>query len=237
MQAVDEKTNEIQILIGLKEIRDYAYTLISEIESQEIRKLDPTFLSPVIKRPYTESEQEIGYYPVIVKELDLTQEITSQFIRHIRKEADLHGDYVTSIHGSVPVESMLKLQPVTLNTDIELVHVPVDYVRVSSRSDVNGAGLIDYVIVKGMDLTNQMTSQYKSVITQQMQAQMQKADWESIVLNSNLFNGFIYKIEDRTIGSFDPDNTAIRSIANSQLVTTSQVVFKRDSSNNILETL
>lgn len=237
MQAVDEKTNEIQILIGLKEIRDYAYTLISEVESQEIRKLDPTFLSPVIKRPYTESEQEIGYYPVIVKELDLTQEITSQFIRHIRKEADVHGDYVTSIHGSVPVESMLKLQPVTLNTDIELVHVPVDYVRVSSRSDVNGAGQIDYVIVKGIDLTSQMTSQYKSVITQQMQAQMQKADWENIVLNSNLFNGFIYKIEDRTIGSFDPDNTAIRSIANSQLVTTSQVIYKRDSNNNILETL
>jgi hypothetical protein len=53
----------------------------------------------------------------------------------------------------------------------------------------------------------------------------------------NLFNGFIYKIEENTIESLDPDNTQIRSIANSQLVSTTLMGYIRDGDDNILGAL
>jgi len=233
--AVEEKTNEITITVGMKELRDYADYLISEVEAQEIRKLDPTFMQPVIRKAYAEGGQDVGFYPVIVKNLDLGVTSQSRFIRHIRKEMDLSGEYVTTIHGSVPVESMLVLQPVTLNTDIELVKTPVDWVKVHSGG--NNISAIDHIIIKSLDTKATVSSKSKLQVFKDANTAVQTGPSQMVNKNQNLFNGFIYKIEDNTIGSFDPDNTAIRSIANSQLVSTTITGYIRDGDNNILDTL
>ena len=233
--VVENKTTEITITVGSKELRDYATYLISEIEAQEIRKLDPTFLQPVIRKVYTAGEQDVGYYPVIVKNLDLGITSQSRFIRHIRKEMDLTGEYTTSIHGSVPVESMLVLQPVTLNTDIELVKAPVDWVKVQTGGDNISA--IDYILIKSIDAKSTVSRKSKLQVVKSAVTSMQTGPSQMINKNHNLFNGFIYKIEGNTIGSFDPDETAIRSIANSQLVSTTIMGYIRDADDNILDTL
>lgn len=233
--AVEEKTNEITITVGVRELRDYANYLISEIEAQEIRKVDPTFMQPVIRKAYTAGEQDAGYYPVIVKNLDLSITSQSRFIRHIRKEMDLTGEYTTSIHGSVPVESMLVLQPVTLNTDIELVKAPVDWVKVQTGGDNISA--IDYILIKSINTKATINRKSKLQVVKSAVTSMQTGPSQMINKNHNLFNGFIYKIEENTIGSFDPDNTAIRSIANSSLVSTTITGYIRDADDNILDTL
>jgi hypothetical protein len=56
----------------------------------------------------------------ITPELDVQVQTLSSYKLIIDKDIDGTGEYVTSIHASLPVESMIKLQPVSLDTPIEV---------------------------------------------------------------------------------------------------------------------
>jgi len=56
----------------------------------------------------------------ITPQLDLQAQSSSLYKLIIDKDIDATGEYITSIHASLPVESMIKLQPVSLDTPIEV---------------------------------------------------------------------------------------------------------------------
>jgi len=57
---------------------------------------------------------------LITPYIDVAPSLSSYYKLIIDKDIDATGEYVTSIHASVPVESLIKLQPVSLDTPIEV---------------------------------------------------------------------------------------------------------------------
>jgi hypothetical protein len=215
---VEPKTNTLTISVGYKELRDYIDDIIGDIENVVIRDYDPTFLQTTVSAVQKR---------LIKKELDLGISSSSYYILQLQKSANLTGEYVTSIHGSVPVESMIKLQPVGLNIPAELVQADVQY----------NDSTIDYIIVKNINVDVTTSVKNKLTISNNYDVSVQTAPSQLLNKQQNLFNGFIYKIEENTIESLDPDNTQIRSIANSQLVSTTLMGYIRDGDDNILGAL
>ena len=174
MVAAEEKTNEITILSGFKELHDYGDLIIDDISSSEIRSLDPTFLQ-VIPRDF--------------------------------------------IYRNIPIEKLV-LEAV-LNVAVQ-----------------NAGQHIKRSIFRNADLQVGTTLHCKLGFSEEVSTRMVGRDeTQQLNKNMNLFNGFIYKIEENTIASLDPDNTQIRSIANSQLVSTTLMGYIRDSDDNIVSTL
>jgi hypothetical protein len=174
MVAAEEKTQEITILSGFKELHDYGDLIIGDISSSEIRSLDPTFLQ-VIPRDF--------------------------------------------IYRNIPIEKVLT--QIVTNVAIQNVGQHI------KRS-----------IFRNADLTVGTTFHRKLGFSEEVSTRMTGRDeTQQYNKNMNLFNGFIYKIEENTIDSLDPDNTQIRSIANSQLVSTTLMGYIRDSDDNIVGTL
>jgi hypothetical protein len=199
-------------------LRDYIDDIIGDIENVVIRDYDPTFLQTTVSAVQKR---------LIKKELDLGISSSSYYILQLQKSANLTGEYVTSIHGSVPVESMIKLQPVGFNIPAELVQADVQY----------NDSTIDYIIVKNINVDVTTSVKNKLTISNNYDVSVQTAPSQLLNKQQNLFNGFIYKIEENTIESLDPDNTQIRSIANSQLVSTTLMGYIRDGDDNILGAL
>lgn len=178
-RPVEEKTNELTITVGLKEIRDYSDVLIGTLDGNAaIRSLDPTTLT-VIPRDF--------------------------------------------IYRNIPVEKIVK----ELNVTMVAVGVTTEEQR------------IQFVKTSNIDVQATVSRQTTRLTSNSDAYSVQMSDSidRSSVVGRNLFNGFIYLIEDRTVGSFDPDNTSIRNIANSQLVSTSLTGYLRDADDNIVGTL
>ena len=184
-------------------------------------------------------EVEVIARPVEVKTNELTITIGLKEIR----------DYQDVLIGSLDGNSAIRaLDPTSLivvprntfyrNIPVEYVvkelSVPMVYVGVSTEEQ-----RIEIVSIRQLDMTVSTTSQSTRYMRNQSayNVKMQGGDEQNITNSKQMVPFKIVSIEQQSIGSFDPDNTPIRSIANSQLVTTSLTGYIRDSEDNIIGTL
>lgn len=186
-------------------------------------------------------EVEVIAKPVEVKTNELTITIGLKEIR------DYENVLIGSLDGNSAIRALDPTSLIVIPYDIIYRNIPVEKVvkQLSVESTLIGVSPVtdtqrfEIISLRQLDMKATVTSQ-RTRFTRNANAydvKMGAGDPQNITNNKNLFNGFIYKIEENTISSFDPDNTSIRSIANSQLVSTSQTIFIRDVNDNILQTL
>ncbi len=168
--------------------------------------------------------------PTVELKLDLTVGVQREIHRHWTTH-----NYLLTSPQTVEVTPLAVEEKTNEITIIGLVQTPVDWLKVHSGG--NNISAIDHIIIKSLETKATVSRKSKLQVFKDVNTAVQTGPSQMINKNQNLFNGFIYKIEENTIGSFDPDNTSIRSIANSQLVSTTITGYIRDGDNNILDTL
>ena len=261
-QFVELKTNEIQILID-SVMGGADWRPVSTITGQPHENLlnTATLMNPTIElnadltvdvhkevhRHWTTHnylltsprEVEVIARPVEVKTNELTITIGLKEIR----------DYQDVLIGSLDGNSAIRaLDPTTLivvprdtfyrNIPVEYVvkelSVPMVYVGVSTEEQ-----RIEIMSIRQLDMKVSTTLQSTRYMRNQSayNVKMQGRDEQNITNSKQMVPFKIVSIAQQSIGSFDPDNTPIRSIANSQLVTTSLTGYIRDSEDNIIGTL
>jgi hypothetical protein len=219
---VEDDINVIQIILGYKELRDFTRgfdtsgdksVIISDVENQRIKDLDKE-LNTVMDVV----GEGIRYQATYQIRTEVNSDISSTIKRIIDKDIDSTGRYVTTIHASVPVESIIKLQPVTLEVPLVNAEVSIAYNK------------LNYSIVKDIDSTVSTQKGDKKVLSlvSDLTSESRTA---TQVRNTNLFKGFVYQIEDDLIETYE--DYTIRDLANSQLVSVTVTGFTRDSGENI----
>jgi len=157
------------------------------------------------------------------------------------KELHEYGDLIIDDISSDTIRSLDPTFLQVLPRDFIYRNIPIEKLVLEAQLNVavQDAGQhIKRLILRNSDLTIGTTLHRKLRFAEEVQTKVVSRDeTQQFNKNMNLFNGFIYKIEDETIQGLDPDNTQIRSIANSQLVSTNLIGYIRDSSDNIIGTL
>ena len=157
------------------------------------------------------------------------------------KELHEYGDLIIDDISSETIRSLDPTFLQVLPRDFIYRNIPIEKLVLEAELNVavqNAGQHIKRVILRNSDLVIGTTLQRKLGFSEEVQTKVVgRDDTQQFNKNMNLFNGFIYKIEDETIDDLDPDNTSIRNIANSQLVSTNLIGYIRDSSDNIVGTL
>lgn len=157
------------------------------------------------------------------------------------KELHEYGDLIIDDISSETIRSLDPTFLQVLPRDFIYRNIPIEKLVLEAELNVavqNAGQHIKRVILRNTDLSVGTTLHRKLGFAEEIQTKVVGRDeTQQFNKNMNLFNGFIYKIEDETIDDLDPDNTSIRSIANSQLVSTTLLGYIRDSSDNIIGTL
>ena len=261
-QFVELKTNEIQILID-SVMGGADWRPVSTITGQPHENLlnTATLMNPTIElnadlkvdvqrevhRHWTTHnylltsprEVEVIARPVEVKTNELTITIGLKEIR------DYQDVLIGSLDGNSAIRALDPTSLIVVPRDTFYRNIPVEYVVKELSVPMVYVGVsteeqrIEIMSIRQLDMKVSTTLQSTRYMRNQSayNVKMQGRDEQNITNSKQMVPFKIVSIEQQSIGSFDPDNTPIRSIANSQLVTTSLTGYIRDSEDNIIGTL
>jgi len=261
-QFVELKTNEIQILID-SVMGGADWRPVSTITGQPHENLlnTATLMNPTIElnadlkvdvqrevhRHWTTHnylltsprEVEVIARPVEVKTNELTITIGLKEIR------DYQDVLIGSLDGNSAIRALDPTSLIVVPRDTFYRNIPVEYVVKELSVPMVYVGVsteeqrIEIMSIRQLDMKVSTTLQSTRYMRNQSayNVKMQGRDEQNITNSKQMVPFKIVSIAQQSIGSFDPDNTPIRSIANSQLVTTSLTGYIRDSEDNIIGTL
>ena len=162
----------------------------------------------------------------IEKNIEVRPQTSSLYKLIIDKDIDATGEYITSIHASVPVESLIKLQPVSLDTPIEVQDMQI---QTSTFRNIQFGPLLNTAL-GGQGNTESTYTEAKRILTILGDNTLNSSE-ARIKVNSNLFKGFISQYADDKIETYE--DQSIKEFAVTNLVGVQLQGYIRDNTDTI----
>ena len=176
-----------------------------------------------VKKSFNTTGVDLKITPLI----DVIPTLSSKYKLIIDKDIDATGEYVTSIHGSVPVDSLIKLQPVSLDTPIEVQDMQIETYTFKTLQ----YGPLLNTQLGGQGNTNDRYTNFERTISLVSDATTTTSTGR--VLRPHLIYNALHDIEGQLIENIEDQTIEETSGAESQTVKVSFVGYTRDNAETI----